>query len=182
MASNQRLSRDAWVAGAMALLAESGASAIRVEPLAARLEVTKGSFYWHFRDLSDLQDAVRQEWRRRSTDWFIARVVEHGGDAAARLRKLLELAATKHSSVERSIRAWAAVDGTTAAAVSAVDERRTAFIRDLLLEMGRDDESANALARMLACFVVGELMCGLEPDARYNAAIADAICGPQTRG
>lgn len=176
MTKTERLSREDWIAGAMKMLAENGAAAVRVEPLAARLKVTKGSFYWHFRDLADLQDAMRQEWIRRSTDWVIDRVNAHGGEATARFRKLIELAGVKPPPVERAMRAWAALDGPTAHTVRAVDDKRMRFVRDLLLEMGHDDIRAEAVARMLTCFVVGELMCGLTPDPRYNAAIADLIC------
>lgn len=174
--ANVRLSRKDWIDGAMRLLAESGAASVRVEPLALRLKVTKGSFYWHFRDLADLQDAMRQEWTRRSTDWVIDRVNAHGGDATARFRKLIELAGVKPPAIERAVRAWAAVDAPTAETVRAVDEKRANFVRDILLEMGHDQIRAEAIARMLSCFVVGELMCGFTPDPRYNAAIADLIC------
>ncbi|MFT4096244.1 MAG: TetR/AcrR family transcriptional regulator [Rhodoblastus sp.] len=177
--TNVRLGREDWINGAMKLLAQSGAASVRVEPLAQRLKVTKGSFYWHFRDLADLQDAMRQEWIRRSTDWVIDRVNAHSGDPAARFRKLIELAGVKPPPIERAVRAWAAVDTATAKTVRAVDEKRTGFVRDLLLEMGHDKVRAEAIARMLTCFVVGELMCGLTPDPRYNAAIADLICASE---
>ena len=179
MTTNGKLSRQDWIDGAMKLLAQSGAASVRVEPLAARLKVTKGSFYWHFRDLADLQEAMRQAWVQRSTDWVIDRVTEHGGDARARLRKLFELAGVKPPPMEKAVRAWAALDPATAKVVRAVDEKRTGFVRALLFEMGYPELQADALARVLTCFVVGELMCGLTPDARYNAAIADIICAPR---
>ena len=47
-ADRARLSSADWEAGALDLLAEQGVSAVAVEPLARRLGVTKGSFYWHF--------------------------------------------------------------------------------------------------------------------------------------
>ncbi|MFO1167450.1 MAG: TetR/AcrR family transcriptional regulator [Rhodoblastus sp.] len=179
MKSNVRLGREDWIAGAMKLLAQGGAAAVRVEPLAARLKVTKGSFYWHFRDLADLQEAMRQAWAERSTDWVIERVNASGGDAATRLRKLLELAGVRLPSTEKAIRAWAALDPATAKVVRAVDEKRTAFVRDLLSETGYSDVQAEALARVLTYYVVGELVSGLTPDARYNSAVADIICKPR---
>jgi len=178
MTTNGKLGREDWINGAMKLLAQSGAAGVRVEPLAARLKVTKGSFYWHFRDLADLQEAMRQAWAQRSTDWVIERVNEHGGDAAGRLRKLFELAGVKPPPMEKAVRAWAALDPATAKVVRAVDEKRAGFVRALLSEIGYPDLQAEALARVLTCFVVGELMCGLTPDARYNAAIADIVCAP----
>ena len=45
---NSRLSAEDWAQAALDLIAEQGVGAVAVEPLARRLGVTKGSFYWHF--------------------------------------------------------------------------------------------------------------------------------------
>ena len=57
-----RLGRGDWLAAAKAALAESGVDAVRVEPLAHRLGITKGTFYWHFRDRPALPAALLEEW------------------------------------------------------------------------------------------------------------------------
>ncbi len=53
-----RLDADAWIAAAFDALAEGGIDAVRVEPLATALGITKGSFYWHFADRRALLDAM----------------------------------------------------------------------------------------------------------------------------
>ena len=53
-----RLSRQAWVQAALEALAEGGLAAVAVEPLAARLGATKGSFYWHFANRDALSSAA----------------------------------------------------------------------------------------------------------------------------
>ena len=58
-----QLDRDAWIKASLDVLAEKGLDGIRVEVLAKRLKVTKGSFYWHFKDRRDLFDAVLQRWK-----------------------------------------------------------------------------------------------------------------------
>ena len=58
-----QLDRSAWVAGATEVLAEEGIAGLRVEVLAKRLKVTKGSFYWHFARRKDFLIAVLQHWR-----------------------------------------------------------------------------------------------------------------------
>ena len=45
-----KLSRDDWLASSMDALLLEGVEGIHIEPLAKRLGVTKGSFYWHFKD------------------------------------------------------------------------------------------------------------------------------------
>src|SRR5436190_89599 len=56
--SGRRLTADDWVQAGFAVLAESGPNALRIDRLCERLEVTKGSFYWHFTDLSAYRGAL----------------------------------------------------------------------------------------------------------------------------
>jgi AcrR family transcriptional regulator len=178
-ARKDRLTRADWVAGALRLLAEKGAAAVGVEPLAARLGVTKGSFYWHFRDLAELHAAMRAEWTERSTEYFIKRVTETDCDARARLVKLLQMTSNRPSQLERAMRAWAVTNADTAAHVAGVDLRRTEFVAALLMEIGHDALTAAAYARLTASFVIGQMMSGLEGDERYNAIIAAAVLNPR---
>ena len=170
-----RLSREDWIVGALELLAEKGAAAVAVEPLATRLGVTKGSFYWHFRDLAELQESMRLAWSRVSTEDFIERVTRAGGDAKTRFLKLLDLTSKSPNRLERAMRAWAVANPDTAAYVAGVDARRAAFLADLFAEYGHDPSTAAAYARLLACFVVGEMLSGLKPDGGANAIIAATV-------
>jgi AcrR family transcriptional regulator len=61
-AERSRLSAADWEAGALDLIAEQGVPALAVEPLARRLNVTKGSFYWHFATREALLKAALQNW------------------------------------------------------------------------------------------------------------------------
>ena len=59
---NQRLSADDWAQAALDMIAEQGVGAVAVEPLARRLGVTKGSFYWHFPSRDALLQAALERW------------------------------------------------------------------------------------------------------------------------
>ena len=59
---NSRLSADDWAQAALDLIAEQGVAAVAVEPLARRLGVTKGSFYWHFPSRDALLQAALERW------------------------------------------------------------------------------------------------------------------------
>ena len=58
----KRLAREDWLRAARLALLHGGPGAVRVEKLARDLKVTKGSFYWHFRDRGDLLEALLREW------------------------------------------------------------------------------------------------------------------------
>ena len=57
-----RLDAEAWIGAAFDALADGGIDAVRVEPLAKALDITKGSFYWHFADRRALLDAMLGSW------------------------------------------------------------------------------------------------------------------------
>lgn len=179
MKARTQLSREAWVAEALRALSEKGAASVAVEALANRLGVTKGSFYWHFRDLAELHEAMRAEWRERSTEYFIQRVTEAGGDARARLLNLLAMTSKKPSRLERAMRAWAVADRATAAHVAGIDKRRMDFVADLFRQYGHDAETAEAYARLVSSFVTGQMMSDLSGDPRFNDIIAAAVLRPR---
>lgn len=71
-----RASRDDWTAAALTALTERGVKAVAVEPLAAVLGATKGSFYWHFSDRAELLGATLDLWEHVATPAVVARLTE----------------------------------------------------------------------------------------------------------
>jgi AcrR family transcriptional regulator len=65
------LSAEAWIDAALDLIAEQGVAAVAVEPLARRLGVTKGSFYWHFENRDALIEAALRRWETRDVEALI---------------------------------------------------------------------------------------------------------------
>ena len=91
VAERKRLTARDWTSAALVALARGGISAVAVEPIAASLGTTKGSFYWHFANRDALLEAALLEWERTETDDVIA-LVETEPDTLRRLRKLLAVA------------------------------------------------------------------------------------------
>ena len=85
------LDAAAWVEAALDVLAEGGIDAVRIDPLAKQLGVTRGSFYWHFKDRAALHQAMLQQWRERANYTVFNRVERSSEPAEARLRRLLAL-------------------------------------------------------------------------------------------
>ena len=88
-----RIGRSEWIRGAMDLLVREGIAGVRVEPLAVRLNVTKGSFYWHFADRDALHAAMLDQWRSIATRAIIVRLEGGGGVPRAKLRRLIAITA-----------------------------------------------------------------------------------------
>src|SRR2546423_8402349 len=64
---DNRLRVSDWMRAARLALLHSGPDGVRVEPLARTLGVTKGGFYWHFRDRADRLDALVVEWEAEAS-------------------------------------------------------------------------------------------------------------------
>lgn len=82
-----RLSANDWAQAALDLIAEEGVHAVAVEPLARRLGVTKGSFYWHFPSRDALLRAALERWEQVELDEVFARL-EAVADPRERMREL----------------------------------------------------------------------------------------------
>lgn len=141
MAQAPSVSRDQWLAAAVAALAEGGVAAVRVEVLATRLGVTKGSFYWHFRDRAALLEGLLALWEDE-TIWLVS----EASLAAAprdRLVRFFELVAERRDyPPDVEIQAWARHDIDVAKRVEATERRRLDFITGELRASGFDDAEA----------------------------------------
>lgn len=153
------LDRDAWIKGAIAILAEHGAERLRVEVLAKRLGVTKGSFYWHFKDRRDLQDAVLDLWKDgRIRDIRKQTLAQPGGEAAALLHTIEVYGSARNRkgiAIEAAVRDWARRDPQAATVVEEVDAERLACACRLFLACGIKQEEAQARSLLLYAYVFG---------------------------
>ncbi|MEO0538522.1 MAG: TetR/AcrR family transcriptional regulator [Cyanobacteria bacterium P01_A01_bin.123] len=165
-----RLDREDWLKMGLTVLAESGVDAVRVEPLAKQMKVTKGSFYWHFKDRRDLLDAILAEWVEIDTNGIIKRVNQINADPKIKLLRLFELAIADNGltpgladgSLESAIRAWATKDSKVAALMAQVDQQRLHYTKDLFIEIGFPEGEALARARLAYYSLVGEFTIGIK--------------------
>ena len=144
MDDRDRLAKSDWIEHGLRTLASNGANALKVGPMATRLKVSRGSFYWHFRDIADFRSQVLQCWQERTTERVI-RDLEAAKAEPDRLKHLMRRAFVAKRSLERAIRSWAAEDKDVAATVAAVDTRRVSYIAKMLVAEGV--ESGRALPR-----------------------------------
>src|SRR5947209_20405973 len=69
-----QLSAQDWLDQGLKTLAESGFTALKAEPLAKAMGVSRGSFYWHFADIGAFHAAILAHWRNVAADQVIARL------------------------------------------------------------------------------------------------------------
>jgi AcrR family transcriptional regulator len=153
----RRLTKDDWAKAALRVLARGGIEAVAVEPIAATLGATKGSFYWHFKNRAALVEAALELWERSRTDAVIERL-EQEADPATRLKLLIEGAYERGPS-DRVELALLANPGhpTAVRTMRRVVERRVEYVAGQLGELGWDRQSARDRAILLAYVYAGRL-------------------------
>lgn len=169
---DDRLTKSDWIDHGLRTLANEGANALKVGPMAAQLQVSRGSFYWHFRDIADFRAQVLRSWQERMTDQVI-QDLEAAKARPDRLRHLMQRAMSgKRGGLDRAVRSWAAQDEDVAKIVAGVDARRVAYIARLLAAAGVDNQKALRRAVFLYWAYLGRAMV---MDPRHASIAASAI-------
>ncbi len=170
--SKTRLGRDTWLREALNALYEHGIDRVKVEVLSRRLGVTKGSFYWHFKDRDDLLQAMIDYWEATQLG-FVQRVDDAPhAEPGSRLAALMAFIHAKDSRHDIAIRAWALVNPYAASAVGAVDRRRMAFVERVFSQLGFDPFESKLRARVLYFYQVGEHTSTIRDGAKLRAKLA----------
>ncbi|MGW5138458.1 TetR/AcrR family transcriptional regulator [Nocardia beijingensis] len=132
-----RLSYEAWVDGALALLAREGVAAIRIPRLCQELGVTKGSFYWHFDDIEQLMAAMADRWSARQTEIIRALGAIESVPVERRIAAMAANLIDQDTwATEATVREWARSDEKVAATVRALDRQIFEAVQKAMLELG----------------------------------------------
>ncbi|WP_225725910.1 MULTISPECIES: TetR/AcrR family transcriptional regulator [unclassified Nocardia] len=175
MAPPVRTPRQAWIDAALAILAESGPDAVRVETLAAQLNVTRGGFYRQFSSRQELLDAVLDSWEHRSIDEVRSRVEQEGGDAANKVRRAGRLTFSKELlPIDLAVREWARRDPAVAARLERVDNRRMNYLRDLIGTISDDPRDVEARAMLAFSLVIADYLIAADHRTGTRAEIIES--------
>lgn len=154
-----QLDPDRWVEAAIDVLAREGIAGLRVEVLAKRCGVTKGSFYWHFKDRQALLDAVLERWKAGRIIDIEKTTSVTPGNERDQLHYAIEVYGAsrnrKGMSIELAVRDWARHDVRAAAVVESVDLYRLECTRKLFVAAGMSDAEAKSRSLLLYACVFG---------------------------
>ena len=151
------LTRQDWIAAALEVMAGAGIAAVKVEALATALGATRGSFYWHFADHADLQDALIQKWTERNVTPFRAIPQQEEGGPRAQLARYAMVWLTERfdPGLDAAVREWGRSSDAVGQMVAAVDDERIAILNDLFTRIGYEAEEALVRARIWYYHQVG---------------------------
>jgi len=143
-----QLSAKDWLDQGLKALAQSGYMALKAEPLAKAMGVSRGSFYWHFADVEAFHTAILDHWREVAVERIIADVEAAAGNDNP-LQLLLRRVFGEKLVLENAVRSWATVDPAAKAAVQAIDRRRLNYVEGLLRASGLLPDVARSRAQIL---------------------------------
>lgn len=169
----RRLDRDDWLGAAMIVLPEHGAGALKAEPMSRHMQTTKGSFYWHFRDVPDFHAQILARWETGAMAAADAAATE-AGSAPERLRALAQALADPgpERAAEAAIRAWAATDPGARDTLGRIDAARRAALRGLLHETGISNPE---MAQIIHAAAVGMALLDDTGTEARRAAIGSLV-------
>jgi AcrR family transcriptional regulator len=175
-----QLSAKDWLDRGLKTLAHHGFTALKAEPLAKTMGVSRGSFYWHFADIAAFRAAILKHWREVAAEQIIADV-EASPDHDDPLARLLRRVFGERLALENAVRAWAMVDPAARAAVQAIDRRRLGYVEKLLERSGRSPETAQARAQILYWAFLGYALSDRPLPQKKQAAMLDEMLRIATR-
>ena len=155
------LTRENWIDFALQRLTDEGIDKVTITGLARELSVTKGSFYWHFKDRDDLLQAMLVRWEESGSKLVFGEVERVGGDAVRRLKHLSDIVIRRYGdqlNLELALRDWGRKDLKIANILRQEDEKRIDYISGLFVEIYGDVKIAEAKAWLLFSLFVGEII------------------------
>lgn len=151
------LSADDWEREALVLIAAEGVQGLAVEPLARRMGITKGSFYWHFRTRDALLEQTLARWEEhdsRNLESALGSVEQ----PRERLSDFFHAVGRQHLTHEVYRELLAAANHPIVAPVlERVTERRLSYLAAAFRELGMDPGGAENRALLAYSSYLGFL-------------------------
>lgn len=176
-ARRHRFRREDWLARALELLAREGESTLHIDRLAHGLGVTKGSFYWHFRDRADFVRQLATYWEQAYTRVVDEEIARRDVGPRRRLAELARLITERDlGRYDVVMRAWAVHEAEVAAVVQRADGYRMKVVRSLFSAIGFTGEALETRTRVFVTFFSFELgLSSSESRRRRLAALESRI-------
>ncbi len=184
--TRKTLSREAWLEAARKVLEKRGIGAVKIDALARQLKVTRGSFYFHFRGITDLHEGLLAIWRERNCAPF-ERLVERTDLIG---RDLFDTAAGVWMQedpfsplLDLAVRDWSRTSRKLADEVTASDLLRISLLIRSFEQMGYEADEAVVRARITYFHQIGYYALSFKETAaerrRLQPIFGPILVGPK---
>lgn len=156
--SGWRGSADLWLGAAYELFLESGIDAVRIMPLAKKLNLSRTSFYWFFKDREALLAMLIAKWREKNTCNLAKQASAYAETIAEAALNVCDCwfdNSLFDSRLEFAVRSWALQSKDVQAEVETADQQRLAALADMYKRYGHDEMSADIRSRTIYLLQIG---------------------------
>lgn len=156
--AGSRGSPELWLDAAYEALVEGGVDAVKILPLANRLNISRTSFYWFFKDREELLAALADRWARKNTGALLAATQAYADSEAEAMLNvigcLLDPAAFD-TRFEFAVRSWALQSAEIMGRLAEADRDRIAALATMLDRWGHGPLDADVRARTVYLTQIG---------------------------
>lgn len=174
----KRLTKDDWVQFGLKVLKNEGYSQLKAGTLAKRLNVSRGSFYWHFEDLNAFHAALIAEFWSVSEN--IASTLGSNHGPHQKLQFLMHATQQADFELERAFRAWGRVHQDVGLQIERLDQMRLAVVHSIVKDAIEVPEKSESLAKFTYAAAIGLMTLGKEKVGLTDtdlAGVIDALLG-----
>lgn len=158
---------DIWLEAAHCTLIEQGVEAVRIMPLAKKLNLSRTSFYWYFEDRKALLAALVKRWEAKNTGNLIAQTSLYADTITEAVFNLFDCwidTGLFDAPLDFAIRNWAHADATLKETLNKADKARIDAIRDMFLRFDYSPDQAETRAHTIYFTQIGYIAMKVKDD------------------
>lgn len=164
----KKVEKKQWFVIGLQIIENNGVAKITIGNLCNLLEITKGAFYHHFKNIDGYIDALMAFWVKENTFAFIEEV-EKLGSSKEKLHTLSQMSASSEYKCEGRIRGWSYTNDIVQQYVAQVDKLRLDYLTKLIQDCGYDVEYAHKIATIQYSLLIGlQHICPEIPACDFN--------------
>lgn len=156
--SGWRGSPELWLDAAYRALIEGGVDAVKIQPLARGLNLSRTSFYWFFKDREELLRALVARWRDKNTGSIVRQTEAYAETIAEAMLNVFDCwydSGLFDAQFEFAVRSWALQSPEVLVALREADRIRLDALARMLVRFGHDPDAADVAARTVYLVQIG---------------------------
>lgn len=165
--SGWRGSQEGWLQAAYEALLESGVDSVKILPLAKRLNLSRTSFYWFFKDREEMLNALIARWREKNTGNMVKRSEAYAESLSEAMLNVFDCWVDKDlfdSPFEFAVRSWALQSEDILEEVRQADQARLEALVRMFMRFGYDETAADVRARTTYLVQIGYISMQAQED------------------
>ena len=177
--TGRRGSQEGWLDSAYEALLESGVDSVKILPLAKKLNLSRTSFYWFFKDREELLAALLSRWREKNTGSILRQSEAYAETLAEAMLNVFDCwldSSLFDSKFEFAVRSWALQSDDILAELRKADQMRMEALSRMFMRFGHPENTADVRARTTYLVQIGYISMQVEEDVAVRMRrIADYI-------